>query len=253
MHKHVFFHDKIYDSAGVLAPAISGSRLYGSGIFTTVAISDGLPRFWDKHWARIEDNAARTGLDISEFTEGSVRDALTEVIERNDALSGLARLTFFDESAGGLWPFETGRKSSLLITTRPGREVPGNFKLALSPYRVNSTSPLAGVKSCNYLEHILAIEEARGRGFDEAVRLNERGEITSGCMSNIFWEKDGRLFTPTLESGCLAGTTRGDILENSGAVEMDAGIEALGDADAIFLTSAGLGKARVAEFEGRSF
>ena len=70
-------------------------------------------------------------------------------------------------------------------------------------------------------------------------------------MANVFWEADGRLFTPSLSTGCLPGTTREIVMENFGCEEVEAGIEAIETADRIFLTSAGLGVAPVAEFNGR--
>ncbi|MEO6589891.1 MAG: aminotransferase class IV, partial [Pyrinomonadaceae bacterium] len=119
----------------------------------------------------------------------------------------------------------------------------------ISPFLVNSTSPLAGVKSCDYLENIIALEEAEQRGFDEAVRLNERGEIVSACMANIFWRKSGRLFTPLLKTGCLAGTMREFVLENEDGFEIKMSLDSLENADEIFLTSAGLGICKVSEFD----
>jgi 4-amino-4-deoxychorismate lyase len=133
------------------------------------------------------------------------------------------------------------------------RPIPDHFHITLSPHLINSTSPLAGLKSCNYLEHMMAFDETKSRGFDEAVRLNERGEVTSACMANVFWLKDGSMFTPSLTTGCLAGTTREFVLENVPCEEVDGGIDIVRDADAMFLTSAGMGVINVAEFEGRGF
>jgi branched-subunit amino acid aminotransferase/4-amino-4-deoxychorismate lyase len=98
---------------------------------------------------------------------------------------------------------------------------------------------------------LLAHEQAKVRGFDEAIRLNERGEVTSGCVSNVFWVKEGRLFTPALSTGCLAGTTREYVLENLECSEVEAGVAEIERADAIFLTSAGIGVVAVGEFHGR--
>ena len=70
-------------------------------------------------------------------------------------------------------------------------------------------------------------------------------------MANVFWERDGELFTPSLRTRCLPGTTREYVLENVDCKEVVTGIEELGNADRIFLTSAGLGIANVAEFNGR--
>jgi branched-subunit amino acid aminotransferase/4-amino-4-deoxychorismate lyase len=126
--------------------------------------------------------------------------------------------------------------------------------LTVSPYRLNTLSPLAGLKSLNYLEHIMAWEEARARDFDEAVALNERGEIASATMANLFWTVDGNIHTPALSTGALAGTTRARVIElahelSIPTIEGVYDLSDLGDADEIFLTSAGLGLALVTTFD----
>jgi branched-subunit amino acid aminotransferase/4-amino-4-deoxychorismate lyase len=125
------------------------------------------------------------------------------------------------------------------------------FRLGISTYRTNSSSPLAAVKSCNYLDNLLAFEDAKANGFDEAIRLDERGEVTSACIANVFWLTDGKLHTPSLKTGCLPGTTREFVLENMVCLETETGLESLQNADAIYLTSAGIGVVAVKEFDGR--
>ena len=85
----------------------------------------------------------------------------------------------------------------------------------------------------------------------KAIQLNERDEIASACMANVFWLSNGKLFTPSLETGCLPGTMREFMLENLECDEVEAGIEQIRSADEIFLTSAGIGVTQVAEFDGR--
>jgi branched-subunit amino acid aminotransferase/4-amino-4-deoxychorismate lyase len=193
---------------------ISQSGLYGKGIFTTVAIFVGQPLLWEKHWHRLTTNAGKLRIDISEYEERSVADLLAGVIAKNEVKNGRARITFSDESPSEIWGTDGEKKTSLSILTAGRREIPDPFKLTISPHRVNTTSPLISIKSCNYLEHLLAYDEANARGFHEAIRLNERGEVASACMANVFWLKGERLFTPSLDTGCLAGTTREFILEN---------------------------------------
>lgn len=227
----------------------TAAALYGKGVFTTVAIRDRQPFLWDKHWRRLIDNAKTVGIELSAYSEEHSLDQLTTSIETDGIVNGRARLTFLDESPSPIWSGELTAKTSLHIVTGDLRPVPDAFRLTVSPYTVNSRSPLAGVKSCNYLENLLAFEEATKRGFHEAVRINERGFITGGCMSNIFWLKDEMLYTPTLATGCLPGTTREFVLENLDCQEVEVGIEELDKADGIFLTSAGLGVTQVAEYD----
>jgi branched-subunit amino acid aminotransferase/4-amino-4-deoxychorismate lyase len=141
----------------------------------------------------------------------------------------------------------------LLAMTAERRAISSEPRITLSPYRINTASPLVGIKSCNYLEKILARNEAAERGFDECIQLNERGEVASASMANVFWAKDGILFTPSLKTGCLAGTTREFVIESLECREIEVGIEALRSADEVFLTSAGIGVAHVSKFEGRAF
>lgn len=231
----------------------TAAALYGKGIFTTVAIRDRQPFIWDKHWQRLCNNAKTLGIDLSAYSEEETLDQLTKSIETEAIVNGRARLTFLDESSSPIWPNESTTKTSLHIITGVLRAVPDQFRLTVSPYTVNSRSPLAGVKSYNYLENLLALEEATTRGFHEAIRVNEHGHITGGCMCNIFWLKDGMLYTPSLSTGCLPGTTREFVLENVECREVEAGIDELDRADAIFLTSAGLGITQVAEYEAKPF
>jgi branched-subunit amino acid aminotransferase/4-amino-4-deoxychorismate lyase len=249
MHRFAFFNRQIILASDAMLFAISSAAFYGKGVFTTIAIKNKEPFLWEKHWRRLKDNAGKIGVDFSEFAEKTVKNALAELIEKNQTKNARARITFFDESASKIWQFNTNRKTSLLITIADLRKMPEVFRLTISPFSINSTSPLAGVKSCNYLENILALEEAQRRGFTEAVRVNERGEIVGACMANIFWLKDGKLFTPSLKTGCLAGATREFVLENRECFEVEEKAGILREADAIFLTSSGIGVAQVAEFE----
>lgn len=228
----------------------SNATLYGKGIFSTLAFLGAELVLWDKHWRRLTDNALAVGIDLSGHEHGSTRELLSQIIAVSGFSDGKVRLTFRDESPSPIWSSESGIKSSLSTLVAESRPASLDLRLSISKYPVHSRSPLAGVKSCNYLEQILSLDEAKGRSFHEAVRVNERGHVTSGCMSNIFWLRADRLYTPTLATGCLAGTTREYVLENVECKEVEAEIAELESADAIYLTSAGLGIVRVAEFDG---
>lgn len=224
----------------------SNAALYGCGIFTTIAIVRGEPLFWDRHVARLQANANATGISMpgNEALLAALRSRLAE----SSLSDGRARITLYENSAAGIWPGASERETAVGIVVGPRRSLPVSLRIGRSQFNVNSSSPLAGIKSCNYLENLLVLADARNNGFDEAIRLNERGEVTAGACANIFWINGGRVFTPSLETGCLAGTTRGFILEKFDAEEVTAGIDAVESADAMIMTSAGIGARRL-EFE----
>jgi branched-subunit amino acid aminotransferase/4-amino-4-deoxychorismate lyase len=252
MHQFVSFNHQIRPASETNLSALSSASLYGRNIFTTCAIYHSEPFLWEKHWRRLTENAERIGLDLSECSEETVRNSLANIIRENSVVEGRARLTFFDESPGRLWSFESEKKTSLLITTGDVKEI-SEIKLTVSPFRINLDSPLRNLKSGNYLEYLLALEEAHQRGFNEAIRLNQRGEIVSGCLSNIFWLKGQRIYTPGLKTGCLAGTTREFLLENFDIFEVEATFEVLNEAEMMFLSSAGIGIKEIESLGNRKF
>ena len=253
MHKFASFNQKIYLPEQINLSAISSATLYGKGIFTTVAIYDEKPFLWTKHWKRLQENANKIGIDLSEFSESVIKTSLFELIQANKIENSRARITFFDESSSKIWNFATNKKISLLITTAEFKKTSENFNLTVSPYRVNSTSPLVNIKSCNYLENLLALEDAKQTGFDEAVRLNEKGEIVSATMANLFWLKDEKIYTSALETGCLAGTMREFLMENFAVEETIIGLEDLMKTDEIFLTSNGIFIKSIAKIDEKKF
>ncbi len=141
----------------------SNAALYGSGIFTTIAIRSGEPVFWEKHWRRLTDNAARVRIDLSAHSNQATYSSLDDSIRESGIVDGRARITFTDDRRNEIWPgSEPEQKTSVHVIVGENRPVPSQFKLTTSPYPVNSCSPLAGVKSCNYLENILAIRRGKG-------------------------------------------------------------------------------------------
>ena len=215
MHDFISFNYQIISAENSFLPVISPAAFYGKGVFTTVAIYNSKPFLWQKHWRRLIKNAKKINVDLSKFSEQTVEKSLSEIIAANKITNGRARLTFFDESSISIWQTEQKKQTSFLINTADFREIPKRLRLTVSPFHTNTTSPLSGVKSCNYLENVLALEDAKAKGFDEAIRINERDEIVSACMANIFWLKEGEIFTPNLNTGCLAGTTREFVLDLS--------------------------------------
>jgi branched-subunit amino acid aminotransferase/4-amino-4-deoxychorismate lyase len=262
MHASIYLNEKIVSATKARIAPVSAAMLYGRGVFTTLAVYGGRPFQWPQHWQRLLDHASRTGVETGDFEEQRAGAALTELIAANHVSDGRARVTLLRRSlADGPWKVledeaTAGARLTDLIIMTGDAHAPATDSLALtvSPYRVNAHSPLAGVKSQNYLDHILALEETHARGFDEAVRLNERGEVVSATMANLFWVTDGKVHTPALQTSALAGTTRATIIAlaqelNIPLLEGVYELSDLGDAQEIFLTSSGLGVAIVTTFD----
>ncbi|KDN86805.1 class IV aminotransferase [Kitasatospora cheerisanensis KCTC 2395] len=105
------------------------------------------------------------------------------------------------------------------------------------PWRRNEHSAVTGLKTTSYAENVVALAAAHRADASEALFANTAGRLCEGTGSNVFLVLDGRLLTPTLESGCLAGITRQLVIDWTGAEETDVPLEALADAEEVFLTS----------------
>jgi branched-subunit amino acid aminotransferase/4-amino-4-deoxychorismate lyase len=261
MHPVIYLNKTMVEATKARVAPVSSAMLYGRGVFTTLAIYNSQPFLWTRHWQRLAAHAKKLDIDHTGCTEKSVGEALHKLIAVNQVREGRARVIMLARSGRDIWKTRTpgAKKTDLLIMTGESQKLaPTGMSLAVSPYRANTFSPLTGIKSLNYLEHVLAWEEAQSRDFDEAVVLNERGEIVSATTANLFWAKDGTLHTPTLSSGALAGITRECVIElaNKSFIPLLEGIyemQDLTDADEIFLTSSSLGVAPVTTFDFRRY
>src|SRR5690606_28158569 len=139
----------------------SNAFLYGKGVFTTVAIFGGEPFLWEKHWRRLNENARIVGIETAMLDEYAVRDSLLGSIKESGISNGRVRITVYDTSKSSVWSDASESRTEVSVIAAPFRKVAGTFRIGVSPYPINSRSPLAGVKSCNYLENILALENAR--------------------------------------------------------------------------------------------
>jgi len=130
------------------------------------------------------------------------------------------------------------------------------FRAVVSSIRRNSQSPLSRLKSANYLENMLAKQQARAAGVDEAICLNEKGLLAEASMSNIFLVDDGILRTPGEESGILPGITREVVLELASQLgintfEQDISLDELFQAQEAFLTNSLMEIMPLTEIDGK--
>ncbi len=201
---------------------------HGVGVFETVRVQGGIARWREWHLESIYASAKALGL--------KVEDKELLQVPKGD----------------GLWRWfvtETGTRS---WWSEGSEVVPRAYDLDLAETGVWSTSWEARYKTLSYLSRIQARREA-GAAEQERVLLNERGEIASAAMANLFWVRGGKLRTPAWECGCRAGTVRRWVSERSGE-KVEEGRwkkEELDGAEEIFLTNARIGIKSVISWHGK--
>lgn len=212
LHRFVFHNNKLMPIEETrLSPGQAG-LLNGWGLFTTLHIFDGVPFAFERHWRRLEKDAARTHCPFP-FEAGKVRGYLGEVIRANHVAEGCARIYAIYNQVGHWRSDESFPLVDLFLcsTDLPMFRQPA--RLNLREHGRHAASPLAGVKVTSWLNNVWNYYEAQKSGFDEVVLLNERGEVSECTAANVFCVRGGRVQTPPLNSGCLEGITRSILLE----------------------------------------
>ena len=224
----------LVDEADARVSPFDHGLLTGDGIFETLRITRGQPFAIRRHLERLARSAA--GMRLPCPPADAVRAAVEEVVGANDLAEGRLRVTV----TGGPSTLGSDRAAvdpTVIVACGALPAWPPAAEVALSPWLRNERSPLAGVKSTSYGENVVALAHARERGAGEAIFANLAGHLCEGTGTNVFVGIGGRLLTPRLSSGCLAGVTRELVLELVEVVEDDLPLAALASADEAFITS----------------
>jgi len=206
----------------------------GDGVFETVKVARGVPSALSRHLARLARSAAGLGLaepDLDQIGAGSL--AVVEASGRPEL--GRMRITV----TGGIAPLGSERGGSPLTSiVALGEMKPpaSSVDVTTVPWPRNEHGALSGLKTTSYGENVRALAYAAEHGGSEAIFANTAGNLCEGTGTNVFVVTGGRLVTPPLSAGCLAGVTRALVIEWSGAAEEDVPLSALADAEEAFLS-----------------
>ena len=255
IHRYVFHNDRLLPVEQVrLSPGQSG-LLSGWGLFTTMRIVDGVAFAFERHWKRLARDAEKTRCPFP-FDEETVRGQLGDVLRANHVREGCARIYVISNQIGFWRSDENFAPADLVITSSGLPSYRDPLRLALREHGRHAASPLAGVKVTSWLANVWCLSEAHREGYDEVILLNELGEVAECTAANVFCTKDGRVCTPPLSSGCLAGITREVVMEigpGKGIVIGERMLlpEDLYSADEVFISSTNRSMLNVSEIAGR--
>ncbi len=180
------------------------SLFYGEGLFETFRWPGSPPVFLEKHIDRIKRGSEF--LNIPFPSEQNIKNAVEGAVNKSGVKDAYVKLCVL--CAGPLKFYQRADEGQVLVVVREYEPPKEYVRAHVVPFKRISSSPLPRIKSINYLENVLARREAERMGYDEAIFLNERGEVAEGSSTNIFWVKQGVLHTPALECGLLPGITR---------------------------------------------
>ena len=228
---------------------------YGDGLFETIAFIHGNAPLWDRHMTRLSAGCRALALPLQD-TAGLAREA-RQLLQSEDALFGRHVVKIIitrGEHGSGYFPGEGDATRILYRRDWPQRAQQG-IALHRCQTRLATGSPLAGLKTLNRLEQVIAAAEIREAGFQEGLLCDADGFMVEALMSNLFWLKQGVLCTPLLDRCGVSGVMRAEVIEQAEQFGMNVREvretpDTLESAQAVFLTNA-LGLTAVSEFSGR--
>lgn len=244
----IWLNGELLDAGSATVSALDHGMTVGDGVFETMRVYGGIPLALDRHLDRLDRSAGGLGLCLPD------RELLARAAAEVVAASGLADCRLRLTITAGPGPLGSGRLEGdctvLAGVSALESQAPATDVITVEWVR-NERSPLAGLKTTSYAENVVALARAEAAGASEALFANTRGELCEGTGTNVFVVVGGRLRTPPLSSGCLAGITRELVLECTAAEEATLPYEVLHEADEVFLTSSIREVQGVAHVDGR--
>jgi branched-chain amino acid aminotransferase len=216
----VYINGEFVDRKEAKVSVFDHGFLYGDGIYETLRAYDGRIFMLGKHLARLYRSADLIGLHLPVSAE-QWPALLQKAMSRNGLKDAYIRITVSrGEGEIGLDP-DLCPHPTVVIMTKPALSYPTELyergvPVAVVSIRRNlSTALPPKIKSLNFLNNVLAKREARAAGAFEGLLLNAEGHLTECTTSNLFFVRDGQLFTPSLDCGILDGITREVVLSLS--------------------------------------
>lgn len=242
---------------GAMLDPLDRAAQYGDGVFRTLRLAHGQPRWLDEQLAKLAADAVRLG--IAAPAEAVWRADLAQLAGRLS--TGVLKLLLTrGTGARGYRPADAALPTRIMMhdPTPPMSDhwPEAGLHVRVCELRLSEQPRLAGVKHLNRLENVLARAEWDDPDIHEGLLRDATGHVVSGVMSNLFLWREGRLRTPRLDRSGVAGVTRARLMRRAAETgiaveEADFGLDEVLAAEAVMLCNSVIGLRPVARLGQR--
>ena len=214
----IYIDGKFYSEANAKISVFDHGLLYGDGIFEGIRFYNGRVFRLEEHLERLWDSVRSICLQVP-ISMREMTEAVLETIRQNDLRDGYIRLLVTRGIGNlGLNPMQCKHPSVIIIAATIVLYHENFYRKGLTivtcaTRRSNPAALNPAVKSLNYLNNVMARIEANLAGADEALMLNDAGNVAECTADNVFIVKRGQIFTPPTTAGALRGITRSIVFE----------------------------------------
>lgn len=258
-HINIWVGDRLYPRQEAKVSVFDSVVQGGDAVWEGIRVYNGRIFCLDRHLERMQNSAhalAFQGIPTNE----QITQAIFKTLEANgmrDHTHIRLTLTRGEKITSGMDPRLNQSGCTLIVLAEWKPPVyPPEIKLITSSIRRNNPMFLdSKIHHNNLLNNVLAKIEANHAGADEAIMLDLNGYVSETNSVNIFYIKDGKVFTPHADS-CLPGITRGLVIEickdhGIPVLEKNCSLTEFYTADEVFCTGTMGELTRVSEIDGR--
>ncbi len=208
---YVVYNNQLIRSEDLSSFLENRSFLYGDSLFETMIVRNGCINLFNDHFKRLKKGSKTLRFSFS-FQKDLLQSQIHLLLQANAIDSpARVRLQVWRRSGGYYTPF-TNEVDFIITVERFERKLSIVSKVNFCAHTFISPSPFSRFKTGNALSFILASIEKKEEGLDDVILLNHNKYIVEATSSNIFWEKDNIYYTPSLQTGCVAGVMRKNII-----------------------------------------
>ncbi|WP_170827439.1 aminotransferase class IV [Roseivirga sp. 4D4] len=239
------FNSRIIETSDYLIKTSNRSFCYGDGLFETIVTGHGRINLIEKHIHRLKRGCKVLGM---EFPNDLEMNSLETMIQKLQAINGFdgdirTKVIVWRDSGGLYTPNLSSASFSLEVKASNSILFQGIDQVDVSSEIHTQYSPISFAKTTNALVYVLAGLEKKENGLDEVILTDPNGNLSETHISNLFWIKESKVYTPSLTTGCIEGIMRNTLIDlfhknNIAVHEVEKTKEALRDASSVFSTNA---------------
>jgi len=242
MVRYFIHNGKVFSNESLVFSPDNRSYRYGDGLFETIRVRNRIAPLWDRHMNRLFLSLDTLQFTLpSYFSADTLHDHVERLLQKNNLFDARIRISFYRGNGGLTDPLP--QQCGYLIQAWPIREEALEFNenglhVGTYPDAQKTTDFLSNLKSNHYLPYVMASLYAKQHKWNDAFVLNHHQRIADSTIFNVFWVKNGHLFTIPLSEGPVDGVMRNYILAHHTVKEKSVTTNELLEADEIFLTNA---------------
>jgi branched-chain amino acid aminotransferase/4-amino-4-deoxychorismate lyase len=197
---------------------------YGDGIFETIIFRKNEIIFQNEHWERITEGIE--GLKMSfPFSKTRLLDMLKELLDANKLSDQHARIKLYIwRETGGLYAPSSFKTKFLITADKTEKKQTQSFsKVGIAKTVFLQKTAVSHLKTISALPYVMAGIEKNERELEELILLNNEGNIAEASASNIYIYDAAKrkIYTPSLDTGCINGVSRRYLIDNAKAFDLD--------------------------------